>query len=195
MTKNIEEAIEGLMQIPVSHEDYQVIRKTINILQSADIAGEKLGEKKKVNCSCVDPFEPNPEDVLCTCGARENQIYNQMHSIATAVVGKKNRRIEELESENQDGFKEFKICEEENSRLEKELQSLKSKLSKETVLEKLKDMDWDCFYRGDFYGCYYYRDSGEKKSQEFIGKTLLEALNKMWEFYNIDFSPSHNRRK
>ncbi len=52
------------------------------------------------------------------------------------------------------------------------------------ILTLLSEMDWDCFYRGHFYGCYYYWTSGNDKSPEFIGKTLLEVLNKMWDYYN-----------
>lgn len=51
----------------------------------------------------------------------------------------------------------------------------------EGVLEKLKNIDWDCFYRGSFYACCYYTNSGDIKSKEYIGKTLNEALTKMLE--------------
>ena len=54
------------------------------------------------------------------------------------------------------------------------------------VLEKLKDLDWDCFFRGNYYGCYYYMNSGDSKSKEFIGNTLEEVLNQMWDCFNTD---------
>lgn len=59
------------------------------------------------------------------------------------------------------------------------------------LLGKLKDIDWDCFYRGTFYGCYYYSDSGNIESQEYIDKTLLGALNKMVEDIDLP-SPKSN---
>lgn len=65
---------------------------------------------------------------------------------------------------------------------------MKKLKSMRAILTLLKEMDWDSFYRGQFYGCYYYWGSGNKKSPEFIGKTLLEVLNKMWDYYNTDHS-------
>jgi len=124
-----------------------------------------------------------------------NSSHKKWESFYNQEIKKKNKEI--LESRNKVKMlkgmaAELSGCYDmDTAILHKEIFELREEIKLLNTLwelfEKFKNMDWDCFYRVDFYGCYYYWNSGNNKSQEFTGKTLVEALNKMWDSYNIDY--------
>ena len=136
-------------------------------------------------------WESYHEAILCEKDkeiekVKKNSFENmEIMSKATELISTK------LDNKNTD-YTELKGCYDmDTAILHKELFELREEIKLLNTLwelfEKFKNMDWDCFYRVDFYGCYYYWNSGNNKSQEFTGKTLVEALNKMWDSYNIDY--------
>lgn len=107
-----------------SEKDLSAIDKAIQVLKAYDQADEELGKKKDVNfnrcsiCGADDmlhqadtdkcpkngmeaPISKKQEwaDTIFTPTGLENQSFNKMHSIATAVVAKKNTRIKELKEQ------------------------------------------------------------------------------------------------
>ena len=87
-------------------------------------------EKKKTKCSCVDSFTPDPESVVCTCGAYD---YNQSRAEWTAYTDELLEPLEEMYMRNK-GIYEIRIERQEINLLEQELWT-----AIKTVVEKHRE--------------------------------------------------------
>ena len=147
----IKETIEGLKRIKdncfknsrvtgVSIESRQVdfpkaLFYAIQILEAHDQAGEELGGKKisfpYKGEKCERELKHEWERIFG---------YNKMHTIATAVVAKKNGRIAELEKSEYQIRANYGDLLSDFRQSEKEFQSLKS-----SIIEKLKKAKYPVF--------------------------------------------------
>lgn len=152
------ETIEGLMKIPVSHKDYEIIRETIKILQAVESAEGELPEKKrKVSQYTLLSGRRMGKNTYIRADG-----FNQAIDIARPILAKAKlenkelrERIEELEKYQAkliDDLNEAtkphedrldKIYDEwkkENDELKLELQSFKEKLTKGNIETQISNV-------------------------------------------------------